>query len=115
MEPNKNRMLKPRGVGYRLRKAAKKFTRGVQNGVNTQILRNDVLLDLQTMFEYAFRRSNDKRIDLRERRVWSAQAAYVAQTISCVAKEYDAAKIQVILKELVEKVEKLEQRSRKKG
>jgi hypothetical protein len=86
-----------RGVSQTLHKVARiaeKFQ------LDTQKIREKLIFDLQTLAEEIHCHAADRRKNGKAKREWARLEAYISQTISTIAKQYDVAKIREKLEEL---------------
>lgn len=77
----------------------------------TQAVRGGLIADLEELAQWAAQRAKEVR-DEKLKIKWSHVAAYIAQTITYIASEYDSNKILVRLEELEKRVNALREKDR---
>ena len=90
----------------RITKIAEKF-----DG-DTQRVRGQLILDLETLLEMVHRKAQHKGATTKNKQKWAQLATYISRALGFIAKEYDAAKIRKQLDELTRMATELE---RQKG
>jgi ArsR family metal-binding transcriptional regulator len=69
---------------YKIRRIAK---------VDTQKIRENMLLNLQELFTLAKEQAQNKKLALPQRQKWVRVASYVAQVINSLTKSFDEAQV----------------------
>lgn len=80
----------------------------------TQAVRGSLIADLEELQQWASQRAKKVR-DEQLKIKWSHVAAYIAQTITYIASEFDSNKILARLEELEKRVHELKQKDREAG
>ena len=71
--------------------------------INTQKIREEMLINLQELFSLAKQQAQNKKLELEQRQKWIRVASYTAQVVNSLTKSFDEAQV---TKDL-EKLEKL--------
>jgi len=81
--------------------------------VPTQTVREALIVDLETAFEFAQERLHAVQKE-QHKQYWARVMPYIAQTLASISKEYDLSKINHKLKELDQRFQKLQKKLQKK-
>jgi hypothetical protein len=83
--------------------------------VNTQRLREKVLVQLQALFDMAYGQARNKGLDIMQREKWARVAVYAAQVMEGVTKGFDEYKFNEDLAKLEQLINEAKAQAGKAG